>query len=112
MDGKENQPQNISDVSNSAQEQTDMIEILKTLNSNDQKVLFDLNKYQNEEEVKKISNSRRSFIKFIERGVKKNLKEISEIKDSKKETKEKLEEMFSKFQKLVNYLKSGTTLGC
>ncbi len=58
MDGKENQPQNISDVSNSAQEQVDVVEILKTLNSNDQKVLFDATKYQNEEEVKKISNKR------------------------------------------------------
>jgi hypothetical protein len=57
MDGKENQPQNISDVPNSAQEQTDVLEILKSLSSNDQKIIFDANKYQNEEDIKKISTS-------------------------------------------------------
>lgn len=91
MEGKENKPENLVDTQTSTNEQIEPLELINSLALSDAKSLYDISKFQNDEEVKK-----------IKRKTKKPLKEINEIADSKIDTEQKLAQIFDKFQKLIS----------
>jgi len=78
-------------------------DIIKSLNEDKIKVDYDIEKFQSNEDLKKISklNIELSF-KFVEKKEKKVQKDVQTLLESNGDVKDKLTEMFSKFQKLVN----------
>lgn len=71
-------------------ETVDINEILKSINDEQKPGDYDVEKFQNNEDVKK-----------IKRKSKKQQKEVASVLESNNETKNKITEIFSRFQKLV-----------
>lgn len=55
MEGKENQPQNTTQGPTTVVNTTDPLELINTLNAQDTKPTYDASKFENDDEVKKIS---------------------------------------------------------
>lgn len=55
MEGKENKPENLVDVQASGNEQIEPLELINSLAIGETKPLYDISKFQNDDEVKKIS---------------------------------------------------------
>ena len=78
-------------------------DIIKSLNEDKIKVDYDIEKFQSNEDLKKISKLNIELsLKFIEKKEKKVQKDVQTLLESNGDVKDKLTEMFSKFQKLVN----------
>lgn len=78
-------------------------DIIKSLNEDKIKVDYDIEKFQSNEDLKKISKLNIELsLKFVEKKEKKVQKDVQTLLESNGDVKDKLTEMFSKFQKLVN----------
>ena len=77
MEGKENQPQNTIQPNAGAGNSSNIVEFINSLNAQDQKNVYDASKFENEEEIKKISNFELTKSKIIKEEKLKSLKKKS-----------------------------------